>query len=91
MSHKVFPQNHQYRQTGKETEKHYHVKKDYQAIIMVQMESRSLYLYLNQDVVTATLGGFIETMMLRFCNLSIKEEELISGDPSLKKGNSVIE
>ena len=66
-------------------------KKDYQAIIMVQMESRSLYLYLNQDVVTATLGVFIETMMLRFCNLSIKEEELISGDPSLKKVNSVIE
>ena len=66
-------------------------KKDYQAIIMVQMETWSLYLYLNQDVVTATLGGFIETMMLRFCNLSIKEEELISGDPSLKKGNSVIE
>ena len=66
-------------------------KKDYQAIIMVQMETWSLYLYLNQDVVTATLGGLIETMMLRFCNLSVKEEELISGDPSLKKVNSVIE
>ena len=66
-------------------------KKDYQAIIMVQMESWSLYLYLYQNVVAATLGRFIETMMLRFCNLSIKEEELISGDPSLKNVNSVIE
>ena len=55
------------------------------------MESLSLYLYLNKDVITATSGGFVETMMLRFCNLSVKEEELISGDPSLKKVNSVIE
>ena len=58
---------------------------------MIQMESLSLYLYLDQDAVTATLGGFIETMMLRLCNLSIKEEELISGDPSFKNENSVIE
>ena len=58
---------------------------------MIQMESLSLYLYLNQDVVTATLGGFIETMMLRICNLTVKEEELISRDPSLKNVNSVIE
>ena len=58
---------------------------------MIQMESLSLYLYLNQDVVTATLGVFIETMMLRLCNLSVKEEELISGDPSFKNENSVIE
>ena len=58
---------------------------------MVQMESLSLYLYLDQDAVTATLGGFIETMMLRLCNLSVKEEELISGDPSFKNENSVIE
>ena len=58
---------------------------------MVQMESLSLYLYLDQDAVTATLGGFIETMMLRICNLTVKEEELISRDPSLKNVNSVIE
>ena len=58
---------------------------------MVQMESLSLYLYLNKDVITATSGGFVETMMLRFCNLTIKEQELISGDPSLKNVNSVIE
>ena len=58
---------------------------------MIQMESLSLYLYLDQDAVTATLGGFIETMMLRLCNLSVKEEELISGDPSFKNENSVIE
>ena len=58
---------------------------------MVQMESLSLYLYLNKDVITATSGGFVETMMLSFCNLTIKEQELISGDPSLKNVNSVIE
>ena len=58
---------------------------------MIQMESLSLYLYLDQDAVTATLGGFIETMMLRICNLTVKEEELISRDPSLKNVNSVIE
>ena len=58
---------------------------------MVQMESLSLYLYLNKDVVTARSGGFVETMMLRFCNLTVKEQELISGDPSFKNVNSVIE
>ena len=58
---------------------------------MVQMESLSLYLYLNKDVITATSGGFVETMMPRFCNLTLKEQELISGDPSLKNVNSVIE
>ena len=55
------------------------------------MESLSLYLYLNKDVETARSGGFVETMMLRFCNLTVKEQELISGDPSLKNVNSVIE